>query len=177
MKYGLLRSALITSALGMFSVTLSESIINTFGYDIFASCIDGTALPTDNFCQYGPQVLINALGAIIFFAATIVVFNKNLRKLTTGPVARSAILAVLFLILISIIWRLQTGLQDNFQLSRGPQTILDYLYVGFIATNTDTLIAGGLIGFAWWLPGKINENAVDASKRKEPKISFKAKKK
>ena len=167
MKYGLGRSIVAMTAIGAGSLELAKAIINTFSFDIFAGCVDGTYLPTDNICQYGPQMSINVLAMVFFFGATLYLLNDNIKKVARSVMARIAVHSVVFMLLLTFVWRMQLSLQDNFVLFAGPQTLEEYLYVGFVWA--DVILIGVVLGLFWWLPGRVSANA---KTRKEPRVTF-----
>lgn len=171
MKYGLVRTMILMIALAAGSVEFAKSIINTFSFDIFGGCVDGTYAPTDVICEYGPQMSINVLATLFFFGASYALLNPDLKNVSRRITLKIAAFSGLFLALLTLVWRIQISLQDNFILFAGPQSLTEYLYVGFVWV--DVVLIGILLGLLWWLPTQINLKSIDAAKRKEPQQTFK----
>ncbi len=169
MKDGLLRAIVTMIALVSGVRVVAEGIINTFLYDIFAGCVDGTYEANSFVCQSGPATLTNVLAAVLFFAAAFVVFSTG--KVTRRALTRYGLSSLLLLALLVGSWQLQKSLQDNFLIYGGPETFNEYLYIGYVRLNA--ALVGIVIGFAWWLPNKIDKTTIPASKRKEAKLIIK----
>ena len=170
MNYGLLRAVVTMTAIGAGSLEFAKAIINTFSFDIFAGCVDGTYAPVDNICQYGPQMSINVLAMLFFFGASWVMLNDDIRKASRRMIAKMAAHSVFYMLLLTFVWRMQVSLQENFALFGGPQTLEEYLYVGFVWA--DIVLIGIFMGFIWWFPSRVDAVAKPADKRKEPRMEY-----
>lgn len=170
MKYGLLRAVVTMAAIGTGSLELAKAIINTFSFDIFAGCVDGTYLPTDSICEYGPQMSINVVAMLFFFGASYVMLNDDLKKVGRRTIVKMAAHSVIYMLALTFVWRMQISLQDNFLLFGGPETLTEYLYVGFVWS--DIILIGIFMGLIWWIPQKVDLKAIDATKRKEARLKF-----
>ncbi len=168
-SHSLMSSVVMSVAAVAGALELGKGIINTFSFDIFRKCVDGELDLTSATCQYGPQVSINLLAALIFFGFGLYMMKRGIGIVTSK--AGLALLSVLLFAVLTAIWRTQVSLQDNFLIVSGPACFTEYLYVGYVWL--DTVVAGVVIGVFAWLPGVVN---AAAKERKEPRIKFVSKK-
>lgn len=169
-SHSLTSSLILTTAVAAGSLELGKGIINTFSFDIFSKCVSGEYELSSATCQFGPQVSINVLSSVIFLLAGVYLAKKGIGVVSSK--VGIAILALAFGLMLSIAWRMQVSLQDNFIISSGPDAITEYLYIGFVWM--DTLIIGAILGLFAWLPLATNRSAKE---RKEPRVKFVTKKK
>lgn len=162
----LLQSLILVSGIGVLANELSTTIVNTFSFDIFNKCVTGEYAVTDTICQDGPAVLTNVVAAVLFFLMGMVA----LRQVANITITRThlLLLALTLLIALSIVWRVELSLRDNFRFTAGPETAYEYLYVGFFWARP--IVASLVVGFAAWLPMAVNRTA---KMRKEPRVDFK----
>ena len=164
----LLKSLILVSSIGALANELSTAVVNTFSFDIFNKCVTGEYAVTDTICQDGPAILTNIGTALLFFLLGAIALRQiaNITLNRTHLLLLSAIL----LAVLHIVWRVELSLRDNFRFAAGPESIYEYLYVGFFWARP--VVAGLVTGFAAWLPMAVNRQA---KIRKEPRVDFKKK--
>lgn len=175
MTKSLVTSVLLKVMIAAGSLEIGKGLINAFSFDIFGKCVTGEYGPTSNMCQYGPQISINLLSALIFLGVSLVLLNNTGTKITKQLISKVGALSFIFFWMLTFVWRFQLSLQDNFFLSGGPETFTEYMFVLFVWL--DVVLVGIALGVIAWAPGAINRTSKDPAKRKEPRIKFVAPKK
>ena len=173
MKLGLGKSLVLMVALAAGALEIGIGFINTFAYDFFGGCADGTYAADDWMCEYAPQLSIYAVAAVMFFVGTLVLLHDKIRKATRRTVVKAVAHSLWYFALLVFTWRMQVSLGENFLFFSGePMNWSEQLYVAFVWM--DTLLIGLFMGFIWWLPEQIDNNA---KTRKEPRVDYKKLKK
>lgn len=176
MKYGLVKSVVLLSATAATSALIGRAVINTFAFDIFSKCINNPLAESEFICRNASDLIqfySITIAAMLFFITLVIFFvEKQTRKQSLIKVGA---LSIIYYGLMLASWRYLVDLQVNFaefyQLRRGiPESFSEYA-VSFYSRTTDVVV-GVIMGFMVWLPGKVNSRAIDAAKRKEPRIKF-----
>ncbi len=173
MKYLSLRRVVLIAMIALAAAELSRGLFNPISFDIFTNCFDGTSAPTSFECEYAPQLMIHTMGGLIFFAGAFILGFRTTRLMN----AMSTIgLAVLYIVLQMAVWRFEVSISDNFAALQfqAPETFTQYAYTTLI--SLDGLLVGLILAELYVLGTLVNRNAIDASKRKEPRQTFSKKK-
>ncbi len=177
MKYGFLKSVLFLSVTSAGAAVLGRGVITTFVYDIFSKCVDPSEGDAGSYmCRNVNdlvQIITFVLASLIFFGI-IFVFIKEKKKLKAS-LLKSALLSLVYFGLLVASWKLLQDLQSNFiefyQLKRGvPESFTQYSLI--LYSRISDILVGVLLGFMIWVPGAFDRHAVDADKRKEPRLTF-----
>ena len=173
MNYGLVRTVGAMIMIAAAASLAAGGIVNTYVFDIFAGCVDGSYGPDSNVCKYGVNIFVYMVAALFFFLGALVLTYAP--KMKFGLLVKLVSFAVGFFALQVASWKFFEELGNNFLINGqvGPSGWGEYSYL--LARRLDFMIIGLILGLAWWLPGALNKHSIDASKRTEPRVVLKKK--
>ena len=171
MKYSFLRTTGVMIMIGAAASLLSGAFVNTFVYDIFAGCVDGSYTPDSNVCAYGVNILVYVVAAFLFFLGGLLLTYTP--KMKISSILKIAAFSFIYFWLLVASWKFFEELGNNFAINPnlGPEGFNQYAYL--LARRLDFAIIGVIMGIAWWLPLASDRFAIVGSKRKEPKSTSK----
>lgn len=152
------------------AATISRGIVLTFFYDIFESCLSaGPSVTGPSLaCEYGPQVLLHNLSGLLIVGFGFLLLYKANRLV--GKLA-VPMLAIAFVILMMLSWRLLNSISENMFIMQGPETFTQYVFV--LYANLEVFVVSSIIALFYTMGVNFNTLAVV---REEPRQVWGSKK-